>query len=392
MQLLKARTQFLHTHIKRETLLLSTCITHLSIWACSTNMHALSCSRALKIHKNTYTFTYGFVHLRIYTFSQICKWIWPQSLSLWLIHSSICDQSTPQTWTLYRIRHYLLLANLHVKPKWLCTCPAFFFSFFFPLPSLDGKSEGRRVNIDAHSVPSQPQSIWIHSSLWRANNLEETLPHSLPSPPACLPLFVFLSVVLPVPRTSLSFYHALHSPSSSFPCNPPRDALLAFHVCSQSQQMNYRWTSMKQNTRDLSVQLHTPPPQNYGPEQGKVMIRSFNKCFYRKWTVIHCVFLAWTSRGFCRLFGSTKRCRVYSAASCDVASISYCFCSAQSILVMCRLSLTSSESACKPSTCYPPEPIIFSDLETCIQSHITIISQWNIRYGSVIIWLLITLK
>ncbi len=113
-------------------------------------------------------------------------------------------------------RHNLPLENLHVF-TWLHACPVLHVLLFYP--SLGGKSEGRRVNIDAHSVPSQPQSIWIHSSLWRTNNLEETLitPRLPPPtrPPHCLfvsPLFVFLSVVPPpshlvkfLPSTSLSF-------------------------------------------------------------------------------------------------------------------------------------------------------------------------------------------
>lgn len=120
-----------------------------------------------------------------------------------------------------------------------CVASALLFS-----PSLGGKSEGRRVNIDAHSVPSQPQSIWIHSSLWRTNNLEETLPHSLPPtrPPRCLfvsPLFVFLSVA-PLSSHLVKF---LPSPSlsSSFPS--PYSKIYFAHIscmCSQSQQMNYR--------------------------------------------------------------------------------------------------------------------------------------------------------
>lgn len=45
-----------------------------------------------------------------------------------------------------------------------------------------GRARQTWVNIDAHSVPSLLQSIWIYISLWRTNNLEES--SSLPSLPA----------------------------------------------------------------------------------------------------------------------------------------------------------------------------------------------------------------
>lgn len=106
--------------------------------------------------------------------------------------------------------------SISTREVYMATC-------LFSPSSLGGKSEGRQVNIDAHSVPSQPQSIWIHSSLWRANNLEETLiAPPLPLPPPipdllaarCLsPLSLSSCPLLLCPRASLSFYRRLHFPS-----------------------------------------------------------------------------------------------------------------------------------------------------------------------------------
>lgn len=71
---------------------------------------------------------------------------------------------------------YNPLGNLHVN-SYVCT------QLLFLLPSLGGQTEGRRVNIDAHSVPSQARSIWIHRGPWRTNNQE--VAHN---PPPCLPV------------------------------------------------------------------------------------------------------------------------------------------------------------------------------------------------------------
>lgn len=65
------------------------------------------------------------------------------------------------------------LENIHVY--WFLASPEFCSPSPTPPVLVEKAMGGVRVNIDAHSVPSQPQSIWNNSSLWRTNNLEETL-------------------------------------------------------------------------------------------------------------------------------------------------------------------------------------------------------------------------
>ena len=183
----------------------------------------------------------------------------------------------------------------------------------FLFSSLGGekKSEGRRVNIDAHSVPSQPQSIWIHSSLWRANNLEETLitlSDSLPPFPDLLaayppPIgFVFLSVV------PLSPHLFKFPPSTPLSLSPPRYTLLAFHVCVPHHNRwiidDHPWSRIA----EIARRCYTHPCHGATAlSTGDIMTRPFNKCFYLKWTVICGVFLAETSRGFSLDCRDTRR-------------------------------------------------------------------------------------
>lgn len=63
---------------------------------------------------------------------------------------------------------------------------------------------GVRVNIDAHSAPPQPQSIWNHSSLWRTNNLEETLIITHPFTPQNLLEASLFSALFLLPHFSVS--------------------------------------------------------------------------------------------------------------------------------------------------------------------------------------------
>lgn len=91
-----------------------------------------------------------------------------------LIHPGICDQSSSYTWTLW------CLASRLVAGWKIYMCTGFLRAQNSASPPtlpvlVEKVMGGVRVNIDAHSVPSQPQSIWNHSSLWRTNNLEETL-------------------------------------------------------------------------------------------------------------------------------------------------------------------------------------------------------------------------
>ena len=176
----------------------------------------------------------------------------------------------------------------------------------FLSPVLVGK--GRWVNIDAHSVPSQPQSIWIHSSLWRTNNLEETLitlsdslppfqTSSLPVRPPP-PRFVFLSVV------PLSPHLVKFPPSTPLSLSPPRYTLLAFHVCVPHHNRwiidDHPWSRIPEIARCCYTH---PRHGTTALSTGDIMIRPFNKCFYLKWTVICGVFLAETSRGFSLIVG-----------------------------------------------------------------------------------------
>lgn len=171
--------------------------------------------------------------------------------------------------------------------------------------SLGGKkSEGRRVNIDAHSVPSQPQSIWIHSSLWRTNNLEETLITLSDS------LSPFQTSSLPVRPPSLCISIRRASAPPNFPpstplsLSPPRYTLLAFHVCVPHHNRwiidDHPWSRIPEIARCCYTH---PRHGTTALSTGDVMIRPFNKCFYLKWTVICGVFLAETSRGFSLIVG-----------------------------------------------------------------------------------------
>lgn len=101
----------------------------------------------------------------------------------------------------------------------------FLWSRCFIFPLLLGKV--RRVITEAHSISSEPQSIWIRSCLCRTNNTEETfIPPLLPNTSS-----VYVCLVLP-------FLHLvkplLLPPFLSFLCSPSH-TLLALHVCVHSQ-------------------------------------------------------------------------------------------------------------------------------------------------------------
>lgn len=160
----------------------------------------------------------------------------------------------------------------------------FFFGFF---STLGGKCEGRQVNIDAHSVPSQPQSIWIHSRLWRANNLEETLTNpTLTTPPhtASLPIRPLHSILLLLfVSAPLKLFCRLFP---SLQCLPIfHDTLCSHFMCvfpitAAELLMNIHEA---EHQRPLAAVTHTRPPAQLLPlSTGDVMIRSFNKCFYLK--------------------------------------------------------------------------------------------------------------
>lgn len=236
----------------------------------------------------------------------------------WIIHESICDQSSPQTWTLRSVRHHLSLANLHVN--WLLACPVFCF-FFQCWWEKWGEA---RVNIDAHSVPSQPQSIWIHSSLWRTNNLEETLitPPPPPTKTSSMPCLsrLSLSSYLPFlcPCTLLSFYGPL-----LFSCN--FCAILQDVLCSHFMYVFPVTTDeLWMNIHGAALQISCCYTHPSALSREDIMIRLFNKCFYLKWTIMCGVFLAQPLKGFCWLFGFYKQHAFYFAASLVVAFISYC--------------------------------------------------------------------
>lgn len=124
-----------------------------------------------------------------------------------------------------------------MRPSFL-PLTAVYVPHFFP-PSLDGKNEERRVNIDAHSVPSQPQSIWIHSSLWRTNNLEETLVSpSTPSPAqtSSLPAHLLSLCFSTASVSSHLVNFLLSSPPPHLVADSckQKEASLAFYVCVPS--------------------------------------------------------------------------------------------------------------------------------------------------------------
>lgn len=188
-----------------------------------------------------------------------------------LIHPGICDQSSPYTWTQLGVTPCCRLKNLHVY--WLLACPEFCSPPPTPPVLVEKAMGGVRVNIDAHSVPSQPQSIWNHSSLWRTNNLEETLiithPFTLQNP-----LEASLSPLFSSSYTSPSlhlvmFFFIIHSLVIIF-----LYALwLAFLVCVPSHTRwimdKHRWGTLP----EMSCR-YTQPSALSG------MIRLFNKWFF----------------------------------------------------------------------------------------------------------------
>lgn len=94
--------------------------------------------------------------------------------------------------------------NLHAIHEFVSLCV-----------SVSGRERQTRVNIDAHSVPSLLRSIWIHISLRRTNNLEESssLASLPPGPTECL-FIVSLSqqlVLFSTPVLLLFLYSPRHS-------------------------------------------------------------------------------------------------------------------------------------------------------------------------------------
>lgn len=180
-----------------------------------------------------------------------------------LIHPGICDQSSPYTWTLWRLASSLV-AGWKI---YMCTG-------FLPPPQSRKAMGGVRVNIDAHSVPSQPQSIWNHSSLWRTNNLEETLiithPFTLPNLlEASLSPLSFSSYTSPSLHLVNFFFFTIRSLVISSLC-----ALwLVFLVCVPSHT---RWIMDKHRRCTLPEMScrYTQPSAVSG------MIWLLNKCFF----------------------------------------------------------------------------------------------------------------
>ena len=97
-----------------------------------------------------------------------------------------------------------------------------------------------RVNINAHCVPSRSRTIWIHTILWRTNNLEETHQCS-PTPDCSLKQTSSLPAFYPLIRSPCTLVILLDSLLSS--C-PPRCALLPFHAYVPSHNIliiNNHW-------------------------------------------------------------------------------------------------------------------------------------------------------
>lgn len=151
------------------------------------------------------------------------------------------------------------------------------------------------------TVASGEQTTWKKLS---------SLPHSLPLPDllaACSsPLSLPLDPSLVRARASLSFYHALLLPFRR--SLAILQDVLAFHACVRSHNTwiidEHPWSRIP----EISCCCYSHPHyKTIALSKGDVMIRSFNKCFYLKWTVICGVFLVWTSRGFCWLLGFKKQ-------------------------------------------------------------------------------------
>lgn len=129
---------------------------------------------------------------------------------------------------------------------------------------------GVRVNIDAHSVPPQPQSIWNRSSLWRTNNLEETLiithPFILQNllEASLSPLFLFLHFSVSAP-CKVFFYHPLS-------CN-------FFSLCTLTFLYVFRVTR-DELWINIDDALPEMPCHYTQPSALSGMMRLFTKCFF----------------------------------------------------------------------------------------------------------------
>lgn len=147
------------------------------------------CIMYLELSEMTENYIEGQLHGHFYMFYLIipglynalvwvCSWKLYIFISLYLIQAAcFIHHQWRLTWK--RVLPTAITAgcwsirNCDVVKTFVKNLPAI-HEFVSPRMSVSGRERHTRVNIDAHSVPSLLRSIWIHISLRRTNNLEES--------------------------------------------------------------------------------------------------------------------------------------------------------------------------------------------------------------------------